>query len=77
MGNLGFQELLLLFIVIGVPLILIFILVKYLNGRNNSKNKTLNTSAADEVEGLYSLKEKGIITQKEFDNKKAQLLNRI
>ncbi len=81
MGNLGFQELLLICIVIVIPVILIavfvFLLVKYLNKRNQSKSKIINVSTTDELERLHSLKEKGIITQEEFDNKKAQFLNRI
>lgn len=77
MGNLRFQELLFLFFIIGIPVILIVVFVKYLNGRNNSKSKLLNASTVDELEKLYSLKEKGIITQEEFDNKKAQFLSRI
>ncbi len=74
MGNLGFQELLLMFIVIGIPIILIFLLIKYLSGRSNSRNKSFTNSTAEELEKLHSLKEKGVITQEEFENKKTQLL---
>ena len=33
-----------------------------------------NSGSADELEKLYSLKEKGIITEEEFNKKKAQIL---
>ncbi|MDQ2753346.1 MAG: SHOCT domain-containing protein [Bacteroidota bacterium] len=74
MGNLRSQELLLMFIVIGIPIILIFILVRYLNARRNSGRKSFDSSTAEELERLHLLKEKGIITQQEFENKKAQIL---
>ena len=74
MGNLGFQELLLIFIVIGLPVALIIFLVKLFSKPNKPTKTSSNISLADELEKLNSLKEKGVITQEEFDNKKSKLL---
>lgn len=40
----------------------------------STQNNNFPTSAADEIAKLNDLKEKGIITQEEFDKKKKQLL---
>lgn len=42
---------------------------------NKSKNPVSNSSTADEIEKLHSLMKKGIISQKEFEQKKNKLLN--
>ncbi|MDQ3158974.1 MAG: DUF4429 domain-containing protein [bacterium] len=42
-----------------------------LSAANNNKNAS---SGADELEKMASLKDKGIITQEEFDSKKKQIL---
>jgi TM2 domain-containing membrane protein YozV len=49
--------------------------IKYNN--KATQNQTINnkpTKVAEELEKLHALKEKGIITQAEFDAKKAKLL---
>ncbi len=41
---------------------------------DNAHNKIKISDVANEIEKLHSLKEKGVITQKEFDDKKGLLL---
>ena len=41
---------------------------------NNQNGNNLISSNADELEKLYNLKEKGIISEQEFQNKKARLM---
>lgn len=42
---------------------------------NNKPNESNGISASDEISKFYNLKEKGIITEEEFESKKKQLLN--
>ena len=45
------------------------------NVPTKSSDKTFNTNVAAELRELASLKDEGIITEKEFNNKKKELLN--
>lgn len=47
---------------------------KFQNQTNNSHIKQTNISYSDEIEKLYNLKQKGIITDDEFQKKKSELL---
>lgn len=47
---------------------------KIRNLMNKSKNSVSNSGTADEIEKLHSLMKKGIISQKEFEQKKSKLL---
>jgi len=51
----------------------IIALIWVFNGAEK-KLDSQNISTADELEKLFSLKEKGVITQEEFDNKKKDLI---
>lgn len=48
---------------------------EHIEKTSNSSNKS-TYSDADEIEKLHSLMKKGVITQKEFEMKKKQLLNK-
>lgn len=51
----------------------IIALIWVFNGADKKENNQ-KISTADELEKLFSLKEKGIITEKEFENKKRELI---
>jgi len=51
----------------------IIALIWAFNGADK-KEISQKTSTADELEKLFALKEKGIITEKEFENKKRELI---
>jgi len=44
------------------------------NAKYNNKRTSANINTADELEKFYSLKEKGIISEAEFQNRKSQLI---
>ncbi|MBZ9779009.1 SHOCT domain-containing protein [Psychroflexus sp. CAK8W] len=44
------------------------------NKEYSTRNNYYKTSASEEIEKLYNLKMKGIISQEEFDRKKRELL---
>ena len=68
------KELLFLFITLAVNIALIALLVRVFKGNNRQPTTRTNGSYVDELERLHSLKEKGVITQQEFDNIKAKLI---
>ena len=85
LGQVGLGFLYLLFCWTFIPLIVSFVdfiifltmtdqafNVKYNNSRFINSSNQMNT--ADELEKLYSLKEKGVITELEFQNRKSKLL---
>lgn len=53
----------------------ITLITKAISEELKSYNKIKKVSELDEIERLYKLKEKGILTQEEFDKKKQELLN--
>ncbi len=75
MSSPGIAEWFILFIYYGIPIILIILLIKYLL-KKSTHNAPSGISIADELNKLNSLKEKGIITQEEFEKKKKELLQK-
>lgn len=49
---------------------------KYINTKSRGKQTNSTYNEAQEIENFYNLKEKGIITEEEFEKKKKQILNR-
>ena len=47
---------------------------KYNNGKNPKNNGSIQTQTADELEKLHELKNKGVLTDKEFQERKKKLL---
>ena len=83
LGNTGKGILYLCFFWTFIPFIISFIEgIQYLTMSdfdfdkkyNNGKSSSTQINVADELEKMYSLKEKGIISNDEFEAKKKQLL---
>jgi hypothetical protein len=68
---LGTQEIIIL-LSAGIPLFLIIWFARMLKRKQLSSTAGINP--ANEIEKLFSLKEKGAITQQEFDDRKSKLL---
>jgi hypothetical protein len=70
----GTQEIMLL-LMLAIPIAGIFLLVRFFKNwrRQTRKASTIHTAA--EIEKLFALKEKGVITQQEFDSRKSLLLH--
>ena len=47
---------------------------EYIENKIKSKNSSSSSSVADEIEKLHTLMEKGVLTKKEFEEKKKRLL---
>ena len=57
-----------------IPLIAVYLLVRFfVQWRQRSTAPPTHTAA--EIERLFALKEKGAITQQEYDDRKSQLLH--
>src|SRR5450432_2338166 len=66
----GTQEIILLLTIlayIGIPVLLIDWFIKSINKMNSSLDQIAKSNTAYEIEKLFALKEKGIISQQEFD----------
>ncbi|MGF7230644.1 hypothetical protein, partial [Arachidicoccus sp.] len=69
MGELSFEKLLIIVIVIGIPVTIIVLIARAIKvaGKKSANPKSSSPiSSADELEKVFQLKEKGIITPEEF-----------
>lgn len=82
LGQTGIGFVYLLFFWTGIPLIISFVEMiifftqdeQAFNDKFNRNSSLSGVNAADELAKLHKLKEKGVISETEFDKKKAQLL---
>lgn len=68
------QHLILIIILISIPTLIIFLVRRSTSNKKKAQGRATNISSADELEKLFLLKEKGAITQEEFDVRKSKLL---
>ena len=71
---LGTQEIIIL-LIIAIPCIVVFLVLRFIRNLVKRNRKAAGIQIAGEIEKLFALKEKGIITQQEFDNRKSVLLH--
>jgi len=69
-------HLIVIILLLGIPILIIYFIYRCSksNKENIIKNRTASFSTADEIEKLFSLKEKGAITLEEFEERKSKLL---
>lgn len=70
----GTQEIVVLLTLV-IPVVGIYLLVRFFKNWRQQTGKATVTHTAAEIEKLFALKEKGVITQQEFDNRKSLLLH--
>ena len=69
------QHIILILIFFALPFFLLILLIRFLINRGGKVDKYLTKfSVADELEKLYQLHEKGIITKEELEKRKSKLL---
>ncbi len=70
----GTQEIIIL-LTLGLPVIIIYFLVRFFKAQQKRINNTTGMNVTIEIEKLFALKEKGAITEQEFESRKLKLLN--
>ena len=70
----GTQEIVIL-MTLGIPLIAVYLLVRFFVQQRQQNRNAAATHTAAEIEKLFAFKEKVVITQQEFDNRKSLLLH--
>jgi uncharacterized membrane protein len=59
---------------LGIPVVIIVWIIRVFTRRNKNINRMAGFHTATEIEKLFTLKEKGAITEKEFNDRKSKLL---
>ena len=72
LGLLGTQELFVL-IYLFIPIAIIYLVFRFFRKLQRQNSQSTRNAVAAEINRLFLLKEKGVLTQQEFDTQKSKL----